>query len=209
MKIVIFGATGATGRHLVEGALAAGHAVTAFARSPEALGEPRERLRVATGDVNDAGSVQAAIAGQDAVICALGQRKGAPAADVTTGTQNIVGAMEKAGVRRLVFLSGYGAGDSLNEAHFVFRRIIRPLFLREMYAEKDRQEEIVRGSALDWIIVRPVRLSDGPARGACRVIEGAVSAGPSAEITRADVAAFMLGQLADDRYLRKTPGIMA
>ena len=209
MKVVIFGATGATGRHLVEGALSAGHAVTAFARSPEALGESRERLKVATGDAGDPEAVRAAVAGQDAVICALGQRKGAPAADLTRGVEHIVRAMESLNVRRLVFLSGYGAGDSKNEAHFVFRRIIRPLFLREMYAEKDRQEEIVRGSALDWIIVRPVRLSDGPARGACRVIEGSVSAGASSEITRADVAAFMLGQLTDDRYLRKTPGILA
>jgi putative NADH-flavin reductase len=209
MKIVIFGATGATGRHLVEGALAAGHAVTAFARGPEALGEPRERLTVATGDVKDAEAVRAAIAGHDAVICALGQRKGAPAGDMTIGVENIVRAMEASGVRRLVFLSGYGAGNSKNEAHFVFRRIIRPLFLRDMYAEKDRQEAIISGSALDWIIVRPVRLSDGPAGGGCRVIEGSVSAGPSAEITRADVAAFMLGQLTDDRYLKRTPGIMA
>jgi putative NADH-flavin reductase len=110
MKLVIFGATGGTGRQLVEQALAEGHQVTAFARRPAALQVRHDRLRIAAGDVSDAARVESAIEGQDAVLSALGAtKKQAICAD---GMANILAAMRRAGVRRVIVLSAFGASDS-------------------------------------------------------------------------------------------------
>ena len=100
MKILIVGATGRTGQQLLDQALAQGHDVAVFVRTPEAFAQhpQRARLRIAQGNVLDGSAVETAVSGQDAVLCALGPRKGAPDTDLTTGTVNIVRAMEKAGV---------------------------------------------------------------------------------------------------------------
>jgi putative NADH-flavin reductase len=204
MKVVIFGSTGKTGRCLVEQALTQGHDVTAFTRNPGKLGIQHERLKAHAGDVLDGKAVAAAVAGQDAVLCALGPANfKKPNTVVSEGTKNILLAMQKHGVPRLVCQSAIGIGDSKGQGPFVFKKIILPLFLKHVYADKERQEEEVRRSDLDWIIVRPSRLMDWPARGAYQVsIDGTPVPG---KIARADVAAFMLQQLSSDQYLRKTP----
>ena len=157
-------------------------------------------------DILDVISVEAAMPGHQAVLCALGARKGTPSGTITVGTRHIVAAMERSGVRRLVFESAFGVADSREKAGFVFSKILLPLFFKESYEEKARQEAAIRASSLDWTIVRPVRLTDEPARGTHRVIEG--SAGSSARVPFADVAGFMLAQLADNRFLQKAPGLM-
>lgn len=207
MKILIVGATGRTGQQLLDQALAQGHDVAVFVRTPEAFAQhpQRARLRIAQGNVLDGSAVETAVSGQDAVLCALGPRKGAPDTDLTTGTVNIVRAMEKAGVRQLIFLSGHGVGDSVTHTPFIFGKVIIPLFLRGIYEEKAHQEAAIRGSTLDWVIVRPTRLTNGPLLGTCRIIEN--YAGMSAKISRADLAAFMLAQLTSDQYLHRAPGI--
>lgn len=207
MKIVVFGATGGTGRELVEQALHRDHHVTAQARTPEKLaGLEHPRLEVVRGDVLDAQSVERAVVGREAVVCAIGV-----GAERTTlredGTRNIIRAMETHGVSRLVCLSSLGVGDSRTNLPFFTRYVIVGIFLRHAFADHERQERVVRESALAWTIVRPPHLKDGPRTGqyqhgfppTYRKIRG--------QISRADVADFMLLQLTDDTYLRRTSGI--
>jgi putative NADH-flavin reductase len=203
MKVLIFGPTGPTGRELVPQALSLGHEVRAFARDPSAITLRHDRLQVVRGDILDASTVDAAVPGQEAVVCALGTPLRGAGTIVSSGLQHIITAMEKHGVRRLIFLSANGVGDSRAAAGFVFNRIIRPLVLKEIYDDKERQEAAIRQSGLDWVIVRPPRLTEKPARGTLRV----TPAQRGMTMTRADLAAFMLAQLQSDQYLRQTPGI--
>lgn len=203
MKLLIFGASGRTGRCLVEQALAAGHQVSAFARDPNrGLAWP-EGLRLIRGDATDAAAVDAAVAGHDAVLSALGQGQDGRF-QMAQAVGHIVAAMERHNVRRLVCLSAQGVGDSARASGLVFNWIVRPL-LRESFAEKERMEQVVRSSRLDWVMVRACRLTNGPARGRYRLDPDRL--GPIPTISRADVAACMLGQLASDRYVGRTPAL--
>ena len=205
MKVLIFGATGGTGRCLMEQALVVGHEVTAFARNPSAVTFDHDRLSVVRGDVLDFASVDAAMVGQDAVLCALGAKSGSDKTTLSTGTKHIIAAMEKSATRRIVCESSLGVGDSRNQADFVFVRIIVPLFLRGVFEDKERQEREIRHSKLDWVIVRPAQLTDSPRTDVYRVVTDNSKVGN--KISRADVAAFMLEQLTHERYLKKTVAI--
>lgn len=205
MKIIIFGATGSVGRHLVEQALKGGHTVTAFARDPSRLGVTHANLAHRAGDVLDEDAVLDALAGQDAAIVALGAgRKGGVR---MTGTRNIVAAMRRHGVRRLVCASTLGAGDSYPALNFFWKRIMFGLLLRDAFADHQMQEDIIRQSDLDWVIVRPGAYTDGPATGAYKSGFDAAEKGLSLKISRADVAGFMLRQLTGTTWLRQTPGL--
>lgn len=210
MKLLVFGATGGTGRHLVEQALAHGHDVTAFVRNPAAVRLSHARLQIAQGDVMDAAAVERVMPSRDAVLCALG----APATKTGTvrseGTRSIVRAMERAGVRRFICQTSLGYGDTtqvLDRTPLYFKYIIVPLFLRKAFADHARQEDVIKRSSLDWVIVRPANLTDGPCTGAYRHGFAASDATIEGEVSRADVADFMLKQLADDTYLHRTPGV--
>ena len=196
MKVVVFGATGRTGRLLVEGALARGHDVTAFVRAPNKLGALRNRVRVVHGDVLDGGAVSDAVDGQEAVLVALagGGTKAAEQVNAQ-GTLNVIRSMQRYGVRRLVVLSAGGTqpGRDPNLPWF-FERIVKPLFLKNVLADLRRMEISVRQSELDWTLVRAAQLVDGPARGAYRAEPGYSLPG-GMKIARADVAAFMLDEL--------------
>ena len=163
------------------------------------------RLRVLQGNVLDAASVEAAVAGQDAVLSALGTRSARPTTLFSESTHNVIGAMDKHGVRRLVCISGVGVGDSKGHVGFLYDRIIRPFVVKNIYEDKERQEEAIKRSDLEWVIVRPARLTDEPAKGEYGVFLG--GSYTATKISRADVAAFMLAQLNDDTYVRKTPVI--
>jgi putative NADH-flavin reductase len=181
---------------MVEQAYALGHTVSAFVRNRAAL-EPYEDLEQVRGDVLDAAAVSRAVDGQEAVLCALGGAKGVR----VEGTRNIVAAMQQQGVQRLIAVSSWGVGDSR-------RGIVANLawlFLRQALEEHQAQEEIIRHSGLDWTILRPTRLTDGPLTGKYRV--GHISVGLSPQISRADVADFALKQLADTTYLHQAPTI--
>ncbi|WP_119070108.1 NAD(P)-dependent oxidoreductase [Rubrobacter indicoceani] len=218
MRLTIFGATGATGRRLVERAVAEGHEVTAFVRSPSRMRGRHERLSVVVGDVRDAARVEEAVAGRGAVISSLGggpsnplhpRRPGRTGGPSSVGTRHIVTAMEKHGVRRFACQSAWGAGESkaaLDAPGWAFMKILVPPFLRDEYADKDLQEEIIRESRLDWVIVRPMLLTNGPWTGDYRVGEG-LRPGRRPWISRADVAEFLLRQLDDDAFVRRTPAI--
>lgn len=206
MKLVVFGATGATGRELVGLALEQGHAVTAFARDPAKLGLSHPNLSVIRGDVLDPASVQRAVHGQEAVLCTIGAgaKRGTLRAD---GTRNIAGAMEKAGVRRLVCQSSYGVGDTRDKLSFLLKYVLVPLVLRHAFADHEAQERVIRQSRLDWTIVRPVGLVKGPKTGIYRHGNLGAAAPARATISHADVAEFMLKQLTEGTYLRQTPGL--
>lgn len=212
-KVLIFGATGATGQCLTEQALLLGHEVTAFARNPSVIQEGLDKalsfrpdqLSVVRGDVLDPASVEAAMVGQDAVLCALGTRSLSATTVLSTGTKNIIAAMEKSGTRRIICESSLGVGDSRNQSGFVFGKIIVPLIFKGLFEDKERQERELRQSNLDWVIVRPARLTNGPQKGGYHVVTDKSKVG--IKISRADVAAFMLEQLTNEQYLKKTVAI--
>lgn len=204
MNLIIFGATGGTGRHLLEQALAEGHPVTAFVRDPSKLGVTAPNLRLVAGDVMDPAAVQQAMPGHDAVLVALGGPARSKQLVRSDGTRNIVRAMEKCGVRRLICQTTLDYADS---RQVLFKYIIAPLFLRRVFADHGRQEQLIKQSKLDWTIVRPGNLTDGPRTGQYRHGFAATDTNMTVSVSRADVADFMLKQLSDTTYLRKTPGL--
>jgi putative NADH-flavin reductase len=204
MKIIIFGATGGTGRELVTQALDRGHEVTAFVRDPDRLGVPGPE--VVRGDVLDQFAVERALAGQEAVLVAIGAGAGRTTLR-EEGTRNIVAGMRATGVKRLICLSSLGVGDSRANLSFFTRYIVVGVFLRHAFADHERQEAVVRETSLDWTIVRPPHLKDGPRTGEYLHGFPPVKTRIEGRISRADVADFMLDQLEDDTYLRQTPGV--
>jgi putative NADH-flavin reductase len=205
MKVLIIGATGATGKILMREALAQGHEVTALARNPSAMPSEEPLLRVVEGNALEASSLEAAVAGQDAVLSVLGTRSRGPTTLFSESTHNLISAMNKHGVPRLVCITGVGVGDSKGHVGFLYDRIIRPYVVKNVYEDKERQEEEIKQSDLEWVIVRPAQLTDEPARGKYSVYLGGSYA--ATKISRADVANFMLAQLTDDTYVHKTPVI--
>jgi len=207
VKVLIIGATGNIGRILLEKALEQGHEVTALARNPSAVAPRDYRPRVLEGNTLDPDAVEAAVSGQDAVLSALGTRSTKPTTLFSASTANIVGAMKKHGVRRLVCITGIGAGDSKGHGGFLYDRVLLPFVVRNQYEDKDRQEEIIKRSGLEWVIVRPARLTNEPARGEYQVFLSGDSY-RATTISREDVVAFMLAQLSQDRHVHETPVIM-
>ncbi len=205
MNLLIIGASRGIGRQLLEQAWQAGHQVTAFARHPHILGQPREGLKVMAGDILDPYQVQQAMVGQEAVCLTIGVGlTWKPVTVFSQGTQNVLAAMAEERVLRLICVTGIGAGDSKGHGGFLYDRLVNPLLLKTIYEDKDRQEALIKASQADWTIVRPGFLSNGPLTGAYRVITDlqGVTAG---KIARADVAHFILAELADNNYLRQTP----
>jgi putative NADH-flavin reductase len=190
---------------MVKQALEQGHTVTAFARDPAKLGMEHPNRRVVQGDAMDPAAVGKAMPGQDAVGCALGA--GAKGTIRSEGTRNIIRAMEQAGVRRLVCQSSLGVGDSRGNLNFFWKHIMFGLLLRQAYADHVRQESAVMRSRLDWTIVRPGAFTDGPRTGAYRHGFAGNDHAITHKISRADVADFVLKQLTDRTYLRKTPAL--
>ena len=207
MKLVIFGATAGTGRELLSQALEQGHTVSAFARDPAKLDDiEHASLKIARGDVLDPAAVESAVAGQEAALSTIGA--GAKRTTLREeGTRNIVEAMQKTGVKRLVCQSSLGVGDSRANLSFFTRFVIVGVFLRHAFADHERQEAVVRHSALDWTIVRPPHLKDGPRTGVYRHGFATTDKQIRGEISRADVADFILKQLAEGNYHRQTPGV--
>lgn len=203
-RLVVFGATGGTGEALVEQALAAGHTVTAVARRPEAVTLRHPRLRVLAGDVLAPASVDAAIVGQDAVLSALGAYARVPVTVCREGVANMLAAMARHGVRRILCVSATGIGDGATlpwHLRMFMRHILQPL-LRHPYDDLRAMEATLQASDLDWTIVRPPRLTNGPRTGVVRHAIGEPLVGAT-HIARADLAGFMLARL-DDRSLLRT-----
>jgi putative NADH-flavin reductase len=207
MRVLIVGPTGGTGLELVEQALEEGHQVTALARRPEALKIRHAKLTVRQGNILDYVSVETAVQGQDAVLSALGVRKLGKNTILSQGTRNLIQAMEEAGVKRLIVESSLGVGDSRGQLGAWYNWLMVPLFLKNVFAEKETQESLVRSSGLEWVIVRPAILTNGPRTGRYKAGFAAADNSIRRKISRADTAEFMLKLLSDDHYLGKTPGL--
>jgi len=204
-KILVLGTTGGTGRLIVSQALARGHDVTALVRSPEKVSDLKG-AKVVVGDVRDEKALLEALKGQDAVVSALGT-PASPFREVrllSTATRALVSAMKAEHVSRLVCITGMGAGDSAGHGGFLFDNVIFPLLLKKVYADKNRQEAIVRDSGLDWILVRPSVLNDKPSEGSIRALTD-LSDFHGGSISRQDVATFVLDQLRADAWLHRAP----
>ena len=206
MKLVIFGATGTVGCQVVQQALEQGHSVTAFVRNLSKLNIQHPQLSFAQGDVMDASVVEKAIQGQDAVICVLGS-KNLKSTIRSEGTQQIIQAMEKVGVRRLICQSTLGTGDSWNNLNFYWKYLMFGFILRQVFADHELQEDLVRNSNLDWTIVRPSAFTDGPLTGDYRHNFPSTDRNITLQISRADVADFILKQLSDQSSLHQTPSL--
>jgi putative NADH-flavin reductase len=207
-RVLIVGATGGTGRQLVQQALERGLSVTALVRNPSRLRIEHPRLKVIQGNVLDAGSVEAAVRGQDAVLSALGHKRFFyPTRILSEGTRNILRAMEAQGVRRLVCQTSLGIGDSAGRLGAFYTLFIIPVILPLYFWDKARQERIIAASRVEWVIVRPGALTNGEKRGRSRHSQRIGSLFLTVRISRADVAEFMLNQLASDTYLRSAPGV--
>jgi putative NADH-flavin reductase len=199
MRITVFGATGGTGRHVVEQALDAGHQVTAVVRDPARLGvAAADGLTVVTAQLDDRAAVGRAVEGADAVVDTLGPPRTGPTTVRTDAASVIIAAMREAGVRRLVVVSAAGAHTE-GDGPFI-RFAVKPVLgyiLRHAFADMHAMEEIVQASGLDWTIVLPPQLTDGPRTGRVRRRVGGNVRG-SYRITRADLAAAVLQAVTDD-----------
>ncbi len=202
MKVLVIGATGLTGKLLVQQLLDRGDEVTAFARNPADVTLKHERLRTTKGDARDLASLEAAVAGQDAVLAAFGPRSLSKDDLQETFDRNLLAAMKKGGVKRLVNLSAWGAGDSRQHSNLIFKIALNTL-LRNVFADKDRGEALVIASDLDFTNVRPGQLVNEPARGGVKA--SLDPAGLKPKMTRADLATFMIEQIASDAWVRKSP----
>ena len=161
MKLLVFGSTGGTGRELVAQALDQGHSVSAYARDPAKIKDlQHSSLKVVRGDVLDLPAVEDAVAGQEAIFSTIGAGAGRTTLR-QEGTRNIVEAMQRKGVKRLISLSSLGVGESRANLPFFTRYIVVGVFLRHAFADHESQEAVVRESSLDWTIVRPPHLKDG------------------------------------------------
>jgi putative NADH-flavin reductase len=204
MKLLVLGATGPTGRLLVQQAADAGHAVTVLVRDPaRATGLA---ATVVVGDATVADDVRGALRGQDAVLSTLGPRNATDAVR-SRAAAVLVAAMRESGVRRLVWISASGVADSRPQAvasSFVFGRVILPLFLRRQYADAALAEQTIIASDLEWVVVRPVQLVEHRPRAAA-IPDVAGGKLPVLKVARADVASFMLEQLTHDAWVGKLP----
>ena len=207
MNLVVFGASGGTGRELVRQALAQGHHVTAFVRDPRSFPE-HDALRVVVGDATDAQPVTNAIIGQDAVLSALGSRSLGDRTLLPESMKQILPAMKLNGVRRLIVLGaagvGPGAANNLSAPTRLVMQLVGATLLRNPFASQRAMQELIRRSDRDWTIVQPPRLLNSAGRGIWRVEADALPAG-GVRIARADLATFMLAQLGSAEWVRKSP----
>ncbi|GJE13148.1 MULTISPECIES: NAD(P)-dependent oxidoreductase [Methylobacterium] len=195
--ILVIGASQGIGLATVKAAAAAGHRVRAFARSANAIAVSEPGVERCPGNALNARDIEAALAGVDVVVQALGvpfRDLLAPVRLFSDATNLLVPAMEKAGVRRLIAVTGFGAGDSRDAISPLQRLPFRLVFGRA-YDDKDAQEMRIRRSPLDWTLVRPGVLTGGTATGRYRVLD-TPSSWRNGLIARADVAQFIVRQIA-------------
>jgi len=198
MKLLILGATGPTGHQLVSRALEAGHSVAALVRDPRKV---TESIEVIQGDATKASAVADAARGRDAIVSALGTSKSLKGGIMMRAVPVLLPAMRQNGVKRLILQSSFGVAESFDEATAIQKFFFRTL-LRSIYADKAKADAMIEGSALEWTIVRPVRLTNGPRTGKYRVSERFDARGPKS-VSRADVADFMIRELTERKWIRK------
>lgn len=198
MRVLVLGATGGTGRFVLEQAIAAGHEVTALVRDPTTLGTI-EGVRTLTGDATNRVDVRAALEGQTAVLNALGSRSLRHPVEAES-TAILVPEAERVGIERFIVCSAFGVGETRDGAN-AFQRAFFSSMLRRVYAAKEIADRAVRESGLDWTLVYPTRLTNTPPTGRILAVESFAGVG---RVSRADVARFLVEQLDSAVWSRKT-----
>lgn len=205
-KIALFGATGQTGQPFLQKALEAGYTVKALVRSPEKVTQQSDRLEVIKGDALNPTDIEKTIAGTDIVVSLIGHVDGSPKWLQTDATRNVVAAMKKEGVERIISLSGGGVPfpekDQPKFADKAFR-FIMGIFFSKVLNDAVKHAEVLKDSGLDWVIVRGPRLTNDPATGKYRV--GWVGVNSGLKLTRADLADFLVKQVEDETYNQQMP----
>ena len=207
MNLVVFGASRGVGRSLTEFAVAEGYHVTAVVRNPVTFGLNHESLAVVAGDVTDADSVRRCLQRHEVAFCTVGADKRGATTLYSSAARNITAAMDDLGVRRLLFLSNFGVlGEKGSGARTAAIAFMGKLLLRPTLEDHRRALDELRRHDLEWIAVRPMRLTDGPRTGHYRIaVDGLPEGG--ARISRGDVADFMLKQVASNEYVHRIPAI--
>lgn len=196
MKVVVFGASGKTGRLVVAKAKAAGHDVTAFTHGDD---QPPGAAHVVSGDASDAEAVRRAVAGHDAVIDTIGGSTPWKDSGLEASTaKSIIAGMTAEGVRRLIVISAMGVGESADQAAFVYGKLLMPTVMRGVVKDKERMEDLVDDSGLEFVIARPAQLTDDPENGALRIVPEPEKA---QHTRRGDLAQFLVDQLTSDANL--------
>ena len=203
MKLLILGASGGVGRLAVHAALAAGHAVTAQTRTAARLADLPDGVRLAAADPARPEALRPWLAGQDAVLYALGERRLGATTLFSDTTRHLIEGMTQAGVMRLVAITGVGAGETRGHGGWFYDRVIFPLFTARKYADKTRQEALIAASGLDWTILRPAPFATRVPPGPLEIHETVPPDLRLTCITRAEVADLAIGLLPDPRSHRK------
>jgi putative NADH-flavin reductase len=204
-RLLVLGSTGGTGKALVDQALERGYRVTALARSPQKINAKRSGLTVVPGDPRDEGALAAVMSGHDAVLSALGPLGPGKSTIVADGARATVAAMKSKGVARLLIVGVAVLFEDLG----VLGTILRRTLLRHVANDSAEMERIVTATDLDWMIVRPPRLTNGPLTGRYGVADDHLPprAGRAATISRADVAHFLLEELERGAHRRRIVGV--
>ena len=206
MKLIIFGATGTVGVEIVKQALNKGYAVTAFVRNPEKIENLNHaNLTIYKGDVLNQSQVEDAIQNHDAVLCALGDGNAGKVRAL--GTRNIIDAMNKAGIERLICQSTLGIGESYGNLNFIWKHIMFGMLLKKSFQDHQLQEQYILNSRLNYTIVRPSALTDGTFTDEYKIGFDGKFKKLNLKISRTDVADFMLRQLKTDGYSKKAVSI--
>jgi len=202
MQVLVLGATGGVGRLVVEGATNRQHEITVLARSPQKLAELATRVRIVQGDALDPTAVANAVAGQDGVISVLGAGNVRHTTLFSETTRMLLAEMERFSVRRLICMTGVGAGETKGHGGFFYDHILFPLFTKGIYEDKDRQEALIRQSRTDWTIVRPAAFRRSQPAGPLRAVTS-VAGVTLRRISRLEVATFLVDELEQNRYVRE------
>ena len=203
MKFLLLGASGGVGRRILAQGRVRGHTIRAQTRDAARLAGQPSGIEAIAADPTDAVALRALVAGQDAVIISLGTAPGRRTTLFSDVTAKLLTVMAAEDVKRLIAITGVGAGATRGHGGFFYDCIIYPLFTRPFYEDKNRQEDLIRKSTLDWVLVRPAPFK---ATAGSAPFQAVTDIGPDTvlrRITRDEVASFVLDQLVDDRYLHR------
>lgn len=206
MRLLVLGASGGVGSCLLEQATARGHGVTAQTRDARRLPSTKA-THVVAGSPSDAAFLRRHLGGHDAVVLCIGVAAIGRTTVFSDATEALIPAMEATGVARLVAVTGIGAGDTRGHGGWFYNLIVHPLFTRNRYVDKDRQEAAIERTNLDWTIVRPAPFSTKTATGPLQVFTAVPPGLQLRSITRAEVAAFILDILESGTFIRQKPFI--
>lgn len=208
MRVTIFGANGLSGQQLVQKALERGHEVVAYVRGRESMSECDPRVSIVEGTLDSRQAIEQAVTGSDAVILALGTTDRKPNTVLSDGTRTIVEAMQTAGVKQLAAITSMGCGNSKAQVNSRIMKFVIRTFAKEIWADKDRQEQVIFASDLDYLIVRPGGLTKKPGDGDWTELRDGQFSKGSQMISREDVAAYILQRLENPPLGREAVGLV-